>query len=350
MFFLRFKIVSFLLLFVVIIACNDDKNPMTGGNEMGEKAYVLNSIGISLSVIDLDSLTVENDAVQLGATGSPVGFSVRNGTAIVPTGTGNSLVVLDLGTLQITGTVELPDSSGATGSAFLDDSTAFVCNLNLNTVSRVNLNRMTVVQTAPVGVLPSDVEVVDGKVFVANANLVNWAPAGNGTISVLNPQTMQVTRTIDAKGTNTQFLAVDPDGELIVVNSGSIGLGDGSVLAIDPLTETVTAGPIAIGEYPGQHTVSNDGIAYLPSFSFGLYAFDTSSNTILRDENNALAATTSGGQNIGAGAVAVAENGYIYSVNFGDAVSPGTVYVFDASETLVDSVKVGFGPIAIHID
>jgi hypothetical protein len=323
---------------------------MDGGNGTGEKAYVVNSIGNSISVIRLDTLAVENDVVQLGATGSPVGFTIRNGVAIVPTGSGNSLIVLDLETMRISGTVELPDSSGATGSAFLDDTTALVCNLNLNSVSKVNLRSFTVMQTVDVGVLPSDVEVVNDKIFVANANLVNWVPAGNGSISVLNPQTMQVTNTIDAKAINTQFLAEDPEGEIIAVNSGNFGAGDGSVTVIDPVSESVTAGPFVVGDFPGQHFINDEGLAYLPSFSSGLYVFDTGSNTVLRDESNALAARTSGGQNVGAGAVAIAGNGNIYSVNFGDAVSPGTVYVFDPNEVLIDSVKVGFGPIAIYID
>lgn len=301
--------------------------------------------------MELDSLTVQNDVIELGANSSAVGFTVRGNRAIVPNGSENNLIVLDLDNLSIVGVIDLPAGSGATGSAFLDDNTAFVCNLNLGSVSRIDLNALTATDTIGVGQIPSDVAVAAGKVFVANANvdLTTFQPIGNGAISVIDPASLQVTNTIDAGATNSQFLAIDNEGDLIVVNSGQFGAGNGSISVIDPETETLTAGPFVVGDFPGAMSINSDGVAYVASFSSGLYAFNTQSNTVLRDGSNALSALDASGNPFGAAAVDFDDDGNIYSVNFGDAVTPGTVFVFDANETLVDSVKVGIGPTAISV-
>lgn len=335
----------------IFIACGDDNNPVASNSGAGQKAFVLNSIAKTISVINLDSLTVQNDAIALGANSSAVGFSVRGERALVPNGSENNVLILDITNLTLTGTVDLPVGSGATGSAFLDDNIAFVCNLNLGSVSRLDLSNATVTATTTVGRAPSDVAIAAGKVFVANANVdfTTFQPIGNGTVSVIDPQTNQVTNTIDAGATNSQFLAVDPDGDLIVISSGGFGAGNGAVTVIDPNSENVTAGPFVIGDFPGEVNISPAGIAYIASFSNGLYAFNTMTNTVLRNGQNALAVTTPGGAVFGAAGVAFDADGNIYSVNFGDAVTPGTVYVFDSAEMLTDSVKVGVGPFAIAI-
>lgn len=335
----------------IFSACGDDNNPMAGNGGAGQKAFVLNSIAKTISVINLDSLTVQNDAISLGANSSAVGFSVRGERALVPNGSENNVLILDVTNLTIAGIIDLPDGSGATGSAFLDDNTAFVCNLNLGSVSRLNLSNLTVAATTQVGQVPSDVAVVAGKVFVANANidLTTFQPIGNGAVSVIDPRTNQVTNTIDTGATNSQFFAIDPDGDLIVISSGGFGAGNGAVTVIDPASENVTGGPFVIGDFPGEVNISPTGIAYVASFSNGLYAFNTRTNTVLRSGQNALAVTTPGGTVFGAAGVDFDAAGNIYSVNFGDAVTPGTVYIFNSTEMLTDSVKVGIGPFAIAI-
>jgi len=341
---------AFMMMFGLALTACDDDNPAGPAGANNQVALVLNSISGSISIIDLDSLTVRNDVIQLGANSSAVGFSVRGNRAIVPNGTANNVLIVDIENLGVLGTIDLPDGSGASGSVFFDDNTAFVCNLNLGSVARLNLSSMSVTDTIPVGQVPSDVAIAGGKLFVANANvdLSTFQPLGNGQISVIDVATSQVTNTIDTGGTNSQFLAVDPEGDLIVVNSGQFVAGNGSISVIDPETETRT-GPFAIGDFPGDLSINDAGIAFIASFSNGLYSFDTQTNTVLRSSSNALAAQTSSGSPFGAAGVDFDAEGNIYSANFGDAVTPGTVFVFNSSQTLVDSVKVGIGPFAVVI-
>jgi len=343
-------LLAILINLLALAGCNSN-NPVATVSDDGSKAFVLNSISNSISVINLDSLIVQNDVIELGANSSAVGFSVRGNRALVPNGIANNALLIDLDNLSVIGTIDLPVGSGATGSAFLDDNTAFVCNLNLASVVRIDLRSMSVTDTIDVGQVPGAVAVANGKVFVVNANidLITFQSIGNGTISVIDPVASKVTKTIDTGATNSQFVSLDNEGDLIVVNTGQYGAANGSISVIDPDSETLTAGPFTIGDGPGEIGINSVGVAYIASFSAGLYSFDATTNTVLRNAGNALAALTSGGKNYGAAGMDFDDNGNIYSVNFGDAATPGTVFVFDANETLVDSVKVGIGPFSIVI-
>lgn len=340
-----------LIWFAIVFAGCDGDNPMGPQGTDVQRAFVLNSISNTISVIELDSLTVRNDVIDLGPNSTAVGFSFQGNRAIVPNGRANNVAVIDLENLTVAGVIDLPEGSGATGSAFLNDNIAFVCNLGLNSVSRIDLQSMTLTDTIGVGTAPSGVAIANGKVFVVNTNvdLTTFEKLGNGTVSVIDPNTLQVTNTIDAGATNSQFIAVDLEGNLIVVNSGDFGAGNGTISVIDPESETVTAGPVTIGDFPGAFNINSEGMAYIASFSAGLYAFNTRTNEVVRGGDNPLAATDASGNPLGSAGVDFDAEDNIYSVHFGDAVTPGTVFVFNPAETLVDSVKVGIGPFAIEI-
>ncbi|NIV91985.1 hypothetical protein GWN42_04075 [candidate division KSB1 bacterium] len=335
---------------VIHVSCDGD-SPMGPEAMTVQRAFVVNSTSNTISVIELDSLTVRNDVIDLGPNSTAVGFSFRGQRAIVPNGRANNVVVLDTENLTVEGIIDLPEGSGATGSAFFNNTIAFVGNLNLNSVSRIDLQSMTWTDTIAVGIAPSDIAVANGKVFVINSNVdfTTFEKLGNGTISVIDPNTLQVTNTIDAGATNSQFIGVDLEGDLIVVNSGDFGAGNGTVSVIDPETETLTTGPVTIGDFPGSFNINSDGVAYIASFSAGLYVFNTRTNTVVRGADNPLSATDASGNPLGSAGVDFDDDDNIYSVHFGDGVTPGTVFMFNSAETLVDSVKVGIGPFAIEI-
>ena len=125
----------------------------------------MNSTGNTLSIVPVDA---PSSAVQVplgGTTPTPTGVSAREGIAIVPLGLDNAVAVVDLRAATVMRTIPLPDNSGATGSAIVDDSIAYVGNPNINSVSRVNyLTGAT--SEVPAGVYPSGLIFTRGKVFV----------------------------------------------------------------------------------------------------------------------------------------------------------------------------------------
>src|SRR5690606_41260788 len=83
-------------------------------------------------------------------------------------------------------TISLPENSGATGAAFLDDTLALVTNPSRNSVSVVNALRGTAGGEIEVGEYPQAVVAVGDTAYVVNARLgPDFQPAGPGTITGL---------------------------------------------------------------------------------------------------------------------------------------------------------------------
>jgi DNA-binding beta-propeller fold protein YncE len=152
------------------------------------------------------------------------------------------------------------------------------------------------------------------------------------------------------RGTNPQFAALDRDGDLLVVNSGEFLAGNSTLVVLDPIARRLTAGPFALGDFGGVVAVGPDNRAFVTSFADGLYVFDATANRVLRSAANPLFAPDSVGRPRGSSGVAVDRRGNVLSVLFGDAVTPGKVFLFDAAEALVDSVSVGVGPFAVELE
>ena len=138
------------LVWLSAAACADTNAPAP---EPTEALLAVNSTANTLSIVPVDNPSAGVQVPLGGTTPTPVGVSALGRTAIVPLGLDNAVAVVDLIDARVLRTIPLPDNSGATGSAIVDDSIAFVANPNLNTVSRVNYLAGTTTET-PVGVYP----------------------------------------------------------------------------------------------------------------------------------------------------------------------------------------------------
>ena len=168
------------------LGCADTNAPLPDPEEV---LLAVNSTANTLSIVPVEAPSEAMTVPLGGTTPTPVGVSAREGVAIVPLGLDNAVAVVDLRTASVTRTIPLPDNSGATGSAIVDDSIAYVGNPNINTVSRINyLTGAT--SEVPVGVYPSGLIFTRGKVFVLNGNLdETFSPAGPSWLTVIDPAT-----------------------------------------------------------------------------------------------------------------------------------------------------------------
>ena len=172
----RTWLTSLLLLPLLAGGCSDS----TGSDVDSEQVVVvLNSVGISLTVVPVGGSTVRQ--VGLGADGTPTTLAVRDSLAVVPMGVTDVVRVVNLRTGATVWTVPLPSGSGSTGVAFASDSIAIVANPDRNTVSPVNVRRGTAGPEIAVGVYPQALVADDDRVYVVNGNLVNFSPAGPGS-------------------------------------------------------------------------------------------------------------------------------------------------------------------------
>jgi DNA-binding beta-propeller fold protein YncE len=305
-----------------------------------ETAVVLNSIDLSITVFPVDSIT-ETRTVGLAQAGSPVTMAARNNRIVVPLGFFPAAAVVNLATSDVS-TVPLPDNSGATGVAFLNDSIAYVANPNINSVSRINVNSGAAEREIAVGIFPQAVAVAQGRVFVFNAELdLSFRPARTGVVSVIDPSSDSVVSVIFLSGFNPSAARLGPDGLLYVLNSGTFGQGDGSLSVVNPTALDEVEHHGGFGEFPGDIAIDDAGRAYISSFAYGIAVWDAVADTFISPPSDPLVID---GNSISSG-VGLDSEGRLYTLIPGDCTAPSVALRTTGGP--VEEIAVGVCPIAI---
>jgi hypothetical protein len=322
---LPFALPPLMLGVLLVLGCADTNAPLPDPEEV---LLVVNRTGNTLSVIPVES---PGSAVQVllgGTSPTPDGVSARGDIAVVPLGVDDALAVVDLRTRRVLRRIPLPVNSGATGSAVLEDSIAYVANPNLNTVSRVNLETGTTSETE-VGRYPQGIVFTRGRVFVLNGNLdETLEPVGASWLTVIEPVTNALVSDIDSIALtgpgNARSAVVGADGLLYVLSSGRSDGGEGRLSIVDPVARTEMASFSGLGTAP--QTVASDGEAriFVSSPTEGLMEFNTDSNKVLRGAGEGLAVPTNS-------AAAVDSRRRVYAIESGSCQGPqvGILHVLD---------------------
>jgi hypothetical protein len=127
-------------------------------------------------------------------------------------------------------------------------------------------------------------------------------------------------------------------------------VGQGSLTIVNPATMQAIATIGNMGVGPGAIAISSSGLAYVSGFFSGTLVWNTVTRAFVRDANNPVCAKLSNGTCRGAFAAAPNAAGDLYQVFFGSATQNPYVFVFKGSTyALSDSIAVGTGPASIAI-
>ena len=332
---------------LLLVACfGDGTEPLP--LETAEVGVVLGSVDLSLTIFEVENPT-QTRLVGLAPTGSPVTLAVRGELAAVPLGFVPAVVVVDLREAVLLRTVGLPTGSGATGAAFLNDSILLAANLDLNSVTPVNVLTGTRGSEIEVGRFPQAIVVGGGRAFVLNAELeldpVSGFPVPDGpaTVSVIDIESLTVTSTIQLSGENAGVGVVGPDGRLYIVNSGSFGLANGSLSVVNLTRVSEVGHHTGFGDFPGSLAFGPSSRAFVGAFSYGVAIWDPSLGTFIRGPAEAL---EPGGVPSTLG-VGFDEVGRLYTLTTGFCADPGTVNRHDSAFEVDVTISVGICPFAI---
>jgi hypothetical protein len=267
----RLATLAALALLPLAAACDGDPNEPGIAERL---VVVVNSVENSLSLVPQEGGSdVQVRTVGLGPQEmSPTGVAARGRWAVVPLGTYPFAAVVDLRAGAVTANVPLPANSGATGVAFVNDSIAVVANSSLNTVSPVNVERGTAGAAVAVGTYPQAVVSDEARVYVINANLVNFAPAGPGSVTVLDNR-LTFVKTVQLTGLNPSA-AVIAGNRLWVLNSGTFGGNNGSLSEVNLQTLTEVARHDGFGDFPSALDVSPQGELYVGIYGTGIVVWN----------------------------------------------------------------------------
>lgn len=342
-FLLRNPFVSFAFVAMLALAagCGDSSPTGSDGSDGDRLAVIVNSVEISLTVFPLDDPD-NRRTIPLGPEGTPVGGAVRGPIAAIPLGVVPAVAVVDLVEGIVLRTVGLPEGSGATGAHFVNDSIVLVANPGLDHVSPVNVLRGTLGDPIPAGGYPQGFVEASGRVFVINAELVDFAPAGPGTLTALDPGSLEPVGEVVLSGTNPGDAVVGPDGNLMVLAAGSWGQGDASLSVVDPESLAEVASYSGFGDLPGSLALVSARRLLASSWSYGVAEWDPATTTFVRGPEDAYEPA---GVPSSAG-VAVDPDGGLWSL-FPECQEAATVLRLSADMEVEQDVPVGVCPAAI---
>lgn len=338
-------LLALLLIASLAAACGDGSPTGTDDPpETREVGVVVNSVEVTLTLLDVEDDEASPRTVDLDIPdGTPVGASVRDTLALVPMGIWPAAVVVDLRSASVAGTIPLPEGSGATGSIFLTDSTALVANPGRGTVSPVNVLRGTAGAEIEVGTYPQHLVEAGGRIVVVNSELgPDFQPTGPGSLTVLDPESLEVDATIELSGENPAAAVAGDAERVYVLNAGRAGQGTGSLSVVDLAVESEVAHHEGFGDFPGSIARDGDGRIHVSSWSFGIVSWDPALEAFDRGFDDPVAP---GGVESAAG-LGVDGEGRLYAL-FPDCGGPSRVIRFDEDYEEEAEFPVGLCPTGI---
>ena len=316
------------------VACAETAAPPPAPEEV---IVVLNTTGATLSLVPVAAPN-QISTIPLGASDvEPVSVAALGATAVVSLHARSAIAVVDLRLRQLVNTIALEPGSEVAGVALVDDSTAYVANSNLNSITRVDLATGDTASLV-VGSTPGQVTFTRGRLLVMNANLDSLGmPAGESWISVVDPAVGDrgaQTDSIPLIGPgNAQFSAVASDGLVYVVQVGDPSMDEGRLSVVDPVRRQELASFGGFGFGPGDLTADEGDRLLISSRTEGLMEFDTAEHAIVRGEGNGVPIPANTG-------VAIDSQDRLYALEAGCS-DTGLLHVLRPDFTEIRTVTVG---------
>ncbi len=299
------------LVFIVVLLSGCDKNndnPVVPVSSRSKTLFVLNSLGRTISAIDLATGKVTLKVATVGD--APNQIADNNGRLYVVNSLDNNVQVFNDTTFAVVGTVDVGSGTNPMMIAF-GTSNAYVTCLLTNEVKVIDLQTLTVKKSISCGRGTTGIVVAGTKAYATNTNLIisgNTVSYGPGSVTVINTLTGTVVDSV-AVPTNPQGAELGPDGNVHVVCTGDYDPSHGWVAVINPSTDAVVK-TIATGGSPTSIVFSPAGVGYLGSGSWtGIMSYDGRSYAIVDSSTHMLLGR-------GGSAVAAVEDGSVYVADF----------------------------------
>ncbi len=301
-----------------------------GFSQGTQNVYVLNTLGKTLSKVDLATGVVQKNAVTAGLYTNQV--VIRQQRAFIVNSGDNAIQIVDLNTLSTVDTINVGAGTNPYYMDFINDSIAVVSLLFTNEIAVVNVNSGTVItKVSLIGNGPEGIKFAGGKVYVAMSGY-NGQGYDPGVVNVVDPVNWSVVDTIGVS-VNPQFIDADDNGGFVFVacTGNYVDVG-GAMVVIDTYTDDVVftlpfEAAITTLDYSNKRV-------YMATYGYGVYIYDSEGDSLLTTVLD------------GGPGVLVDTDGYIYVTDFNN----DSLYVYDSTLQRSAAFEVGDGPISIAVD
>ncbi len=245
------------LLLIFIIGCSKTNDPLIPPTVNSSGVYVVNEglfaqNNATLSYKNLEDGTVTNNAYSSANNGNPLGdnansMTISGSKGYIAVDNSNKVEIINLDNFKSLGFIDLGSNGSPREIYVKDENTAYVTNLNLDQVAKLNLQTKTVTTRINVGSKPEGIRESNGKLFVANSGF-----GFDNTVSVIDMASDMVVITLQV-GLNPRIVLNGLDNFIYVVCTGSYS--DTSIFSgiykIDPAANTVVDS-ILVKKNPGE--------------------------------------------------------------------------------------------------
>lgn len=327
------------LLMLAFVGCTS--NPTAPpGFQSASTVWVVNSLGESLSKVELDSGQVVTNAILLDS--APNDIVISGNLAYVVNSLSNNVQVFDLALEQTVGTIEILKGINPYYIALDNQQRAFVSNWMTGNVSVLDLQSGLESDAITTGGVPQGLCVVDSMLFVTDVNFdMGSSTYGPGRLLAFSLTSLELVNSLEV-GTNPQTVVLGPDEKLHVVCTGIIGTGTGRIDIVDPQTLTLERS-ISIGGSPGALAFNSQHVAYLASVAMAgegrLLTYDALTYAVLNGTSNPIVLPSSVMD------VACTADDHIFAACF----NTDELVELDENNTIVREFTVGHGPIALAL-
>jgi len=255
-------------------------------------AYVVNSVGETMSRIDLTTGLVSNDILTLGSDVecAPNQIVIRDTLAYVINSLTDEIQVINLNTETTVGFIDLPPGSNPYWMAFYDSQYVYVTLLMNNSVAKVDIIGGTVVREDSVGLSPGGIVICNHKAYIGITSMDDEHVYGQGKLAVYDIRGGSLLKQLDV-GKNPNNLAVDSAGRVHVVCTGDYWSIWGIVYLIGTDTDSIMDS-LSLGGTPGSIAIGPDNVAYLAAGGWvsdgHMYAYNAQTLTVFHDVTNPL--------------------------------------------------------------
>jgi len=234
--------------------------------------------------------------------------------------------------------------------AFLNETTVYVSNAAIENLTLINPRTSQIVGAIQGTSLvpfrnPRGLALSNGKLYVANANIIGINPVrhGLGSITVIETSTNRIVGSITTTQLNPQFLTAVGSNRVYVVNTGTLtttssltatsleASTEGGVDVIDTTTDRVIANiPLGPGG-PGRLVVTPDRRrGFLPGALRGVvFVADLVANVPINDASNPLSIT---GSSTSISDIEINANGLAFIASF----NSDEIFVFDTANGMLN--------------
>lgn len=257
------KSVCFIAVFVLLVMAVS--LPVTSA-AADRIAYVLNSVGETLSRINLETGAVENDFITIGSDVYcyPSQIVIRDTLLYAVVSNTDEIQVINLNTDETEDYIPTGQNSNPYWIEFLDEQYLLVTLMLTSQIMKIDYTSGQIVGTTTVGKSPAGILVAGDKAYIACTGFdFNTWIYDPGQVYVYDIPGDEVVDSI-AVDLNPQYLILDTLGRVHVVCTGDYASVTGRIDIIDTASSMVET-TLPIGGTPGQITIGPDHIAWIAS-------------------------------------------------------------------------------------